>query len=741
MERSLLKHPFESSAITLCMLCLAAASGSAIGDVPNRVVSTVVATTPYSHTIWEQPPLEWDALSKTPSICGWDEPSYVQQLPATVSSSSSYAIDDFRCGSLMPITSIHWWGSYQGWLGTVLPTTGLPDAWQVTFYTTSIYDANKPGDEIEKLTVDPNRVSAEWVAYDRFQDKTADSCFRYSLTLNTKEYFLPTLYDGDVFWISIAAVYKSQTPSNLWGWKTRPAQWGAGAQKISSAYTVTPGGLPMSSIVILPVTAASPCGGAPTSYDMTFAFDTGVSCIKAEQAFTGLRDWTIYEDEASNGAGKMISGIGPIWAQASDTTGNGQNVDTTADAPKSWDPEIIADDFESRSTGPISLIMIWGAWYGLLPGGDPANADFVLTIRENLPPSGSRTYSMPGAVLWTKTFQKGSFSVAASNTDDQGYSSSAAGKAYSKFIWQGYQYSFPLSDETAFATTGTPDKPVIYWLSVQAQVTRIGDTTSRFGWKTSTNTSNGDAVWAKGQEPYTGTWQKWSYPATHARAGQATAMAFTLMTTSVATSETVDHEVADDWKSQGASPVAAATWWGSYLGYAYQPCACNTPPKPVKPTYFLLSIWSNVPDPNASNPKDFGHPGEKLWQYATLKYDEVMVGSDSGPADGNLANGREPVYRYSVTLPAFARFTPQAGQTYWFSVLAAYANPKAVTYPWGWTNHEFSFGSSAVTGTDVTDSTGKKTRTWQVLKDGTGQNEDMSFMLYQQGQTLGVQLD
>jgi hypothetical protein len=739
MKQPRRKPQFVLVTIALCQLFLVAVASYGVGiinpipvtpfDPPGR------SSVPNSHYIWEQPPLEWDALSKTPFICGWDEPSYYEQIPNATSYSYSYAVDDFRCSGPMPITSIHWWGSYQGWQGTTLPVSGLPDAWQIIFYASSSFDANRPGDEIKKFTVEPNRVSAEWVAFDRWLDTTLDSCFKYTLTLNSGEYFWSSVYDGDVFWISIAGLYKNHVSNGVWGWKTRPAMWGTSAWKISGAYSTTPQGLPLSSINILPVSGISPCRGK-TSCDMTFALDTDPSWVKAEQPFTGLRDWTYYEDEVSKATGAVISGIGPKWMQPVDATSSGQNVDATADTPKSWDPEIIADDFQCMSTGPITLFTIWGAWYGPLPGGDAGNADFIISIREDLPPSGSRTYSMPGAVLWTKTFKKGQFSVLASNTDDQGYSSSAAGKSYSKFIWQGYQYTFPVDDTEAFVQTGTQDKPVIYWLSVQAQVTRVGDTTSRFGWKTSASTWGSDAVWVKGQEPYSGTWQKWSYPFAHPRSGQKTAMAFMVMTTSVGHSETVEREVADDWKSEDASPVVAMAWWGSYLGYTYQACECNQKAPPVKPAYFLLSLWSNVPDPNASNSQDFAHPGDKVMDYVAMKYDEVMVGFDSGPADGNTANGREPVYRYSVTLPTAKRFTPQAGETYWLSVMAVYGNPKAANYPWGWTNHEQTSGAPAVVGTDSTDATGKTVRTWQRLYNAARDYEDMSFILFQQGQTF-----
>jgi hypothetical protein len=685
------------------------------------------------HYVWEQPPIEREALSKTPFFCSWDEPSYAEEIPHATSYSSSYPMDDFRCKGPMPVTSIHWWGSYHGWQGPALPTTGvLPDAWRITFYGSSATDPNRPGTELQEFEVLPVRLNAEWAAFERLEDTTTDSCFKYTLTLDSKEYFWPGAHEGNVFWISIKALYKTQKSDQLWGWATRPARWGAGAQKMSSAYTTSPSGLPASSIVILPVMGNNPCGGS-IGYDMAFALDTDPSWITAEQPYTSLRQWGNYEDETSEATGRMISGIAPVWTQSPDTTGSGQNVDATTDSPTTWDPEIMADDFQSGSSGPITDIVIWGGWSNTPPGGDAGNVSFVVSIRENVPASGKLTYDMPGDVLWTHTFKKGDFNVEAFSTADQGYSSSAAGKSYSQYIWQGYRYSFPIDEEDALYLGGTTSKPVKYWLSVQAQVTVTG---TRFGWKTSGDVNGSNAVWAKGQEPYSGTWQQWSYPSTHPRRGQSTAMAFMLYMTATSTSETVEYEVADDWKSGSSSPIEAVAWWGSYQGYTYLANECNDKPQPVKPTYFLLSIWSNVPDPNASNSQDFGHPGERLWEYPAMKYDEVMVGFDRVPADANALNGREPVFRYSVKLPVGRGFVPEAGQTYWLSVMAAYGNPKLITYPWGWTNHEQTSGAPAVQGTDSTLS--RPVRTWKRLYDASRDFEDMSFILFQQEQTLDL---
>ncbi len=727
MKQALRKTQSAWALVVLSSLLLVGAAGR--GEDAQRIPVTIGASQP--HYVWEQPPLELDALSKTPFVCGWDQASYVEEIDV-MKDVKYYAMDDFHCADSSPVTSIHWWGSYKGWQGTVLPA-GLPDVWRITFFESVPDEANYPGAEARKFDVDPDRVSAEWVALERLNNKTTDSCFKYTLTLNSREYFWPAEHEGSVFWISIQAVYKTERAEHPWGWSTRPKPWGAGAWQLATSPGVTPG-VTAAAAMQGPVTGSNSCG-QNVPYDMSFALGTDSSWIKAEQPFTGLRDWAYYEDAVSKATGQMISGIFPKWTQMPDRTSSGQNVDATSDTPKSWDPEIIADDFECRQTGSIDSITIWGGWYNGAPDDDPGNVEFVLSIHADLPPSGSRAYSMPGAVLWTRTFKKGQFGVQASNTEDQGYSSSAASKSFSKFIWQGYQYFFSISDETAFVQTGTADKPVVYWLSVQAKVNRVGDTTPRFGWKTSTATSGGDAVWAKGTEPYSGSWQKWSYPFGHPRSGQAASMAFTLYTTAVNTSETVEHEVADDWKSEGTAPLVAAAWWGSYVGYTYQACACNDQPEPVKPAYFLLSIWSHVPDPNSANPQDFAHPGEKLWEYAALKYNEVLVGFDNGPAGGNPANGREPVFRYSVTLPTYKRFVPEAGRTYWLSVMAVYSNPKAVNYPWGWTNHEQASVTPAVVGLDATDASGQTVRTWQRLRSGANDLEDMSFTLFQQGQT------
>jgi len=719
--------------------------GWAYNTQPGEAIAagdTGVVPVPYSHLAWEQPPIDWDVLSKTRFFCGWDEPSYAEEIPNATESSSSRPADDFRCLGPMPITSIHWWGSYQEWRQQTIPPGIGPDAWRITFSKNTPEDAyntfSRPGLQVRQFEVSPDRVHAEWVAFDRFPDKPSDSCFRYSLALEPAEYFWQDSYGDDVLWISITAVYKTKKPDHVWGWKTRPSQWMDGAVEFVSGLSTTPSG-PISFITILPVTQPDACG-QKSKYDMAFALDTDPIWIKWEQPFTGLGDWPHYEDEPSTARGAQASSIAIKWQQQPDMSSKGLDVDATVDVPKTWLAEIVADDYQCDISGPVTQIEIWGSYYAdVLPGKDASNVEFTLSIREDVPAKGGNTYSMPGKILWTKTFKKGQFTVQRSTSEKQGFSSPCNTKYILNSHDQAFKYTFAIDRAQAFIQKGTEKKPVVYWLSVQALlIPAQGTISTRFGWKTSASTWNDDAVWAQAQEPYTGTWQKLNYPALHPRTGQHTAMAFTITTSSQSSWELIDRQVADDWRCEQPTPVVAATWWGSYLGYAYQACACSDQPEPVKPDYFLLTIWSDVPDPGPNNPHDFSHPGEKIWDYKAYDFDEVLVGFDKYPEDPGATKGREAVYRYSVRLPTEDRFHQKEGTgVYWFSVVAVYAYPKVANYPWGWTNHEHVFNDAAVAGSDVVDASGKKVWTWQPLKDQTGAAEDMSFVLFQQAQLLG----
>jgi hypothetical protein len=734
------RAPQPVSVITGLGLLLLAAVGA--GQAAEALVPVVKPVDPSASNRclqWEQPPIEWDVLSKTPYFCGWDEPSYDEEIPNATESSSSVPADDFRCIGPMPITSIHWWGSYQTW-ESLSPPALAPDAWRITFWANTPADAyvsfSRPGTQLRQFEVAPDRIEVQWVAYDRFPDQPSDSCFRYSLALEPTEYFWPDTHEGDIFWIGITALYKTRRPDHVWGWKTRPWTWMDGAIEFVSGQSTTPSG-PISFINILEVTKRDACGQT-SKFDMAFALDTDPDWVKWEQPFTGLRDWPGYADERSTATGLRASSIAFKWQQQPDQGRTGLAVDATADTPRTWSAQILADDFECTLSGPVTQIQLWGSYMlDQVPSKDPANPEFTLSIRADVPAPGHTGISMPGKVLWTKTFKKGQFTVQESTSEKQGFSSPCNGQYILNDHSRAFQYTFSIDPSQAFVQTGTADKPVIYWLSVQASIAQAPVSMSRFGWKTSTSTWNDDAVWAQAKEPYSGTWQKLNYPAVHPRVGQHTALAFAILTSHQSTAQVIDRQVADDWRCEQPAPVVAATWWGSYVGYTYEACACTDQVQPVQPDYFLLSIWSDAPDPDPNDPQDFSHPGQRLWEVEATQYDEVLVGYDGHQGEPRT-QGQEAVFRYSVRLPQEEWFTQGQGtNVYWFSVVAVYEYPKVANYPWGWTNHEHVFNDDAVAGSEVIDVSGKKVWTWQPLKDQTGTTEDMSFVLFQQAQILG----
>jgi len=254
----------------------------------------------------------------------------------------------------------------------------------------------------------------------------------------------------------------------------------------------------------------------------------------------------------------------------------------------------------------------------------------------------------------------------------------------------------------------------IYWLVVDIEpnyATGIGP-----GWKTSLDHWNDDAVY---QDQYVN-WNALYDPCT----GETLDFAFEITTKK---EYDLRARVADDWRCDNNAPVTAAVWWGSYFGYEYEACMCPWMPAPVKPDYFELTIWDDVPDPNPFDPTDYSHPNNVIWKYKAYDYDEVLVGYDKHP----LGWPREPVFRYSVRIPEDKWFCQEEpNEVYWFSVLAVY-DGNMPNYDWGWTNHEYYYNDNAVTGKLEPDPGGAgEVLSWYEIFDQSGASADMSFMLF-----------
>jgi hypothetical protein len=218
------------------------------------------------------------------------------------------------------------------------------------------------------------------------------------------------------------------------------------------------------------------------------------------------------------------------WSQKPDLSFWGFDVDSTN--------YILADDFECNSPEPITDIHIYGSWKDdILPFGmdepnmgNPAAVIFTLSIHSDNP-MGSMGWSEPNQLLWMKTFGPGEFSV----EPYYGYEYNYEGwydpeteeyiEYCDKLCWK---YNFYMNKNDIFWQQGDPCNPIIYWLNVKAEP---NDPNAVFGWKTSIEHWNDDAVWGDGNEPYTGTWHELIYPFGHPYHPNSVDLAFDITTT------------------------------------------------------------------------------------------------------------------------------------------------------------------------------------------------------------------
>jgi len=205
---------------------------------------------------------------------------------------------------------------------------------------------------------------------------------------------------------------------------------------------------------------------------------------------------------------------------------------------------ILADDFLCTETGRITDIHIWGSWRNdYLPYGTPNAVIFTLSIHADIP-AGHGTPSMPGEVLWFKRFQEGDFA----SRIWQGQMPEGWMDPPDMYVFPGdytcWQYNFLIPPASAFRQTGTSTEPIVYWLDVKAEP---ADPQAFFGWKTSLDHWNDDAVWGMGFEPYFGPWAELRYPPGHPMFGQSIDLAFVI---------TTHPEEQRDWGDAPDSPFA-----------------------------------------------------------------------------------------------------------------------------------------------------------------------------------------
>ncbi|MBN1788349.1 MAG: SBBP repeat-containing protein [Sedimentisphaerales bacterium] len=403
--------------------------------------------------------------------------------------------DDFNCTDRGAITEITVWGS---WINDQLPFEGDPTA---ISFTLSIHkdipaddpqnpdDYSKPGEMlwmkdfgqgdftaekqaeyIEEGWMDPGIPEPHYI----YQADTV--CWKYTFTIDPNEAFIQKGEPNApiVYWLDVQA-QPFDTMANF-GWKTSykhwndDAVWGTGSEPYTGPwYELTyPVGHPNS----------------PDSIDLAFRIIT-----------TGEEPNEPNEPDVK-------------WLQRPDLTTNGVDVFAS-------DPLILADDFNCSETTLITDITIWGSWKDdILPDGDANNVTFTLSLHSDIPASQSSTgYSMPGETLWFMDINPAEVSIEKDNIEEGWYNP----ETY-EYIFPGdtvcWKYVFRIPEADAYCQQGTDTDPIIYWLDVQAHPTgATADAT--FGWKSSIDHWNDDAVWGNGIEPHPGPWDELIYPDGH----------------------------------------------------------------------------------------------------------------------------------------------------------------------------------------------------------------------------------
>ena len=426
----------------------------------------------------------------------------------------------------------------------------------------------------------------------------------------------------------------------------------------------------------------------------------------------------------------------------------GERKESYIDPDPSW--PIAADDFRCFGSMPIDSIHWWGSyryWNELEPplnDDDPNMIGWRIGFWSNEPAHPNNPWSHPEMLLWQIELDPNRVHcewVGMNENLDRCF----------------FQYYVDLEPDEVFwqADFLADTEDDIFWLSIAAiydknqlsQSNKWGWLSRPWSWmddgvmfgldenpepgmvidpcENSMYTIGGDLAFELDTDP---NWIKWDQPFTGIRHWPHYEDVASWMEWRP---EGIAHltVAADDWKCQGPDPVTALAWWGSYLNYYYHPCdPCFVPPRPEKPAYFDVSIWTDVPDPNVNDPNTWSHPGEVVWQHDVYNYDEVLVGYDK---HRDVDPNNEPVFRYTARIPDPNWFwqDPNEQTIYWLSIVAVYEEHHPL-YKWGWTNHQHVYNDDAVQTPAMTDPDPAIPWQWNEIHDQTGASADLSFTIY-----------
>jgi hypothetical protein len=437
-------------------------------------------------TKWEQPP------NRTP---------YGMDIRCDRKGTQRVLADDFPCTTTGSITKVRLWGSWKGDVkGTIkkihlsihsddpkgpggtdpVNTYSKPDLllWSSDFNSTHFTE-----------TLDSNLAPLYEYWWDPPSTPIQNGDHRiwqYEISIDSNQF----VQEGNsihpkIYWLDAYADI-NPTPSNAYfGWKTSEMHWNDDAVRSTNNGT---------SWIEMRYPPGHPYHSYPpdqNSIDLAFAIITCQTEPTEE----------------------------PKWCQGPDLSENGLDVMAS-------DPLILADDFECNKTTKITDITVWGSWKDdYLPQGEPNKVSFTLSIHSDIPASHSPSgYSMPNEVLWYKNLMPSEVSIEREGINEGWYN-----PYYYYYYFPGdhvcWKYVFHIPEANAFCQQGTLTSPIVYWLDVKAYP---WDSDANFGWKSSINHWNDDAVWTYGSEPYKGWWNELRYPSGHPLYYQSIDLAFAI---------------------------------------------------------------------------------------------------------------------------------------------------------------------------------------------------------------------
>ena len=160
-----------------------------------------------------------------------------------------------------------------------------------------------------------------------------------------------------------------------------------------------------------------------------------------------------------------------------------------------WDvnatqPVVLADDWQCTETGPVKDIHFWGSW---MHGNTGQIIQFVLSIHADIPdPDGpGPLFSQPGPTLWEQEIPIGMVVVQPILSPTlEGWYDPSTGVFMPGDHAAYFQYNVFLPENMWFYQ----QQGQIYWLNISAIV--ADPSATRWGWKSTLNHWNDDAVWA-----------------------------------------------------------------------------------------------------------------------------------------------------------------------------------------------------------------------------------------------------